>query len=603
MEKDTTRRRSGSPRQEEENSSWEEEFLGALTARTPTFSETPTAISPNVGGTPTDLTPAFSLDPDEVLNSSSFPFDVDEGRESAGAAADMARYSTLSREADEAEEAQQLEGPEEITLSAQDNEEGITTLAQQDEEEFTSLPGEAVEAVEYQEAVEAVESQEAVEDEQMFIQLTSGRRRKRRTNESHDVVLETEAGLWWAPTSEGPWHRATFFTDEVRRDFLEEMGELGSFEYPRPAGPGPLDQTAYHPGQRTWGGDRPDRPDILFQHHPSLLAKAQRQAQNVFEFLMHKDRIVIDPESRRPIRNFPELPKTISSQEPGWSLEAMSRLNEWINMDDFRDRMPHEHRPTVRSLSMRRSRFRWNAGLLAWTPREGSKAIKEYLESKLPKICLETNSTRSFRDLYEEEREEMKEASRGKYPERKRKEKRAEKSENSRLKKEKKGKDLSRPASRARSRSPHRERAIAHQASVQSESAGLQHEKGKEKAPAAEQDPELLLEQAQEPYDWREQAPDEHEDIRVVHYALMPARYQFIHLTGLAPPFPSNQRRSYNEQYAELQQMLEGLWYQRWGVFQEAPRLHRHQPWWHGFPQELLEEVWQEPQYQDPTDS
>ena len=374
--------------------------------------------------------------------------------------------------------------------------------------------------------------------------------------------------------------------------------------------------TSYHPGQRNWGPDRPDRPDILFQHYPPNLSKAERQAQNVFEFLMHKGRIVIDPESRKPVRNFPELPKTISSHEQGWSLEAMSRLNEWINMDDFRDRMPSESRPSVRSLSMRRSRFRWSAGLLAWIPREGSKAIQDYLDAKLPKSCLESNCTRDFRDLYEDEREEMKRASKGKYPERARKNKRpaVEQEYNeatdgskeniksgSSKKKGKKRQPTSRPASRVRSRSPH-----AESSTVRDQTRSLEPEgKGKEKVATEEPEEELeaSAEENQEPYDWRDQEPDEHEDIRAVHYALMPSRYELQLLIRMPIPFPSNQRRSYNEQYEELQQYLESIWNQRWGAFQIAPRLPKYPPWWNGFPRYLLEKDWPEPVYLDPRES
>lgn len=95
MNKDTARGRSGSTSQDEENTQWAESFLGSSTVLTSNFRGTPTAISPDVGGTPSALSPhvggtpapfspAFSLDPDEILNSFGFPFDVDEGSKAVG---------------------------------------------------------------------------------------------------------------------------------------------------------------------------------------------------------------------------------------------------------------------------------------------------------------------------------------------------------------------------------------------------------------------------------------------------------------------------------------------------------------------------------------
>ena len=78
-------------------------------------------------------------------------------------------------------------------------------------------------------------------------------------------------------------------------------------------------------------------------------------------------------------------------------------------------------RPDIKSVSMRRSRFRWKAGCKSWVSRSASGNINDYLDNLVPKVFQAANCTRGWRDLTEQEVDEMKEPSRGKYPERSRK--------------------------------------------------------------------------------------------------------------------------------------------------------------------------------------
>ena len=67
---------------------------------------------------------------------------------------------------------------------------------------------------------------------------------------------------------------------------------------------------------------------------------------------------------------------------------------------------------------MRRSRYRWKAGALSWTPRTGSDDIKKYLDNLLPDECKAKNSTRGFRELKRSEIKLMTSLNRGKHLER-----------------------------------------------------------------------------------------------------------------------------------------------------------------------------------------
>lgn len=102
--------------------------------------------------------------------------------------------------------------------------------------------------------------------------------------------------------------------------------------------------------------------------------------------------------------------------------EAITRQDSRIGVKDFRVRMPSDPQkkgsmsmPTLSAISMRRSRFRWNAGYLSWTCREGSQDIKNFVDDLLPAHCKEINSTRAFRDLKPSEVKRMRLKNRGKH--------------------------------------------------------------------------------------------------------------------------------------------------------------------------------------------
>lgn len=136
---------------------------------------------------------------------------------------------------------------------------------------------------------------------------------------------------------------------------------------------------------------------------------------------MWKGSIVIDKETNKPLRDYPNIPLCLSSREEGWSLEAMARQDGRITHEDFMHRMPFSaRRPDIKSISMRRSRFRWSAGCKSWVSRSASGSINQYLDNLVPKEYQDSNCTRGWRDLTDLEVEDMKAPSKGKYPERSR---------------------------------------------------------------------------------------------------------------------------------------------------------------------------------------
>ncbi len=188
--------------------------------------------------------------------------------------------------------------------------------------------------------------------------------------------------------------------------------------YPRERGTAAEDITAFHPDQKDWAfEERHLRPDILHQYE-------KRGYQNPcypVQIWLHHGAVVLDNQNQ-PILDFHNMPKAISSQVEGGLQEAITREDSRIEANDFRVRMLLDPKgrgvnstPCLSAIGMRRSRFRWRAGYLSWTPRTGSDDLKKYLDSILPAHCKAANSTRDFRELKPSEVKRMTLENRGKY--------------------------------------------------------------------------------------------------------------------------------------------------------------------------------------------
>lgn len=286
---------------------------------------------------------------------------------------------------------------------------------------------------------------------------------------------------------------------------------------------------------------------------------------------------------------------TLSSSEQGWVLEAMSRLNEFIRLEDFRDRMQITHRPDIKSLSMRRSRYRWSSGSLSWTQREGTTAIKDYLDKLIPEHLRKANTTKGFRDLEDDEIEKMKEVGKGRYPERRRKENKekgfdeppAEAGPSKKKERKKKARSRSRSRSPRRSQSPrlgrhsyrHRTPPLGGQGTGKGKAAGTG---------AEEEEQARTLVPLEERHDWREEVPETNDDRRIIFHALMTTRHHITSFTH-GPTPQTDRATSYNDQWEELRTYFEAWWVTNGGDLAHFEVPLKHGPWWNEFPMEFSE--------------
>ncbi|KAI9824764.1 MAG: hypothetical protein M1832_001592 [Thelocarpon impressellum] len=140
-----------------------------------------------------------------------------------------------------------------------------------------------------------------------------------------------------------------------------------AYDHPRENGWHPDDQTAYLASQQHWGLAEQHRPDILFQWKPDG----------------HQDPPYtpgdwICPWTGEPkwngktgdfFKDWRDIPQQLSSRVEGWLMEAISRTDSRIKIDDFlvRIRDDVEDKPTTTNrLQMRKKRFREVYKLRTW---------------------------------------------------------------------------------------------------------------------------------------------------------------------------------------------------------------------------------------------
>lgn len=153
--------------------------------------------------------------------------------------------------------------------------------------------------------------------------------------------------------------------------------------------------------QGPWGEDRQYRPAILFEFE----RRDRMDPDYKVEPMMDKGRIVLDPDNH-PVRNFREIPVTISSAVEGWLMEAIRRTNSKISAADFRARMLRSPTRdgngtliTANAVDMRMTRWRQEHRCISWVTRGGSKAFKDHLWGLMTKEMRENNTTRGLEDV------------------------------------------------------------------------------------------------------------------------------------------------------------------------------------------------------------
>ncbi|KAI9730004.1 MAG: hypothetical protein M1834_006202 [Cirrosporium novae-zelandiae] len=181
----------------------------------------------------------------------------------------------------------------------------------------------------------------------------------------------------------------TLYTNEpgklVEAVFLHQMKlspaeSLNNYDHKPKQGKRTADLTSYIPLHRTWGPGRAERPEILFE-----LNNINPPCTDPVTFLKDSNgRVVLDTLGW-VVRDIPHIPRTISTKVEGWRIEAISRADSWICMQDFRARMPLSLTPTGGD-------SRPSTGTVAM--RANHKLFKE-----LTPQMVEGNTTRGLRDL------------------------------------------------------------------------------------------------------------------------------------------------------------------------------------------------------------
>lgn len=290
-----------------------------------------------------------------------------------------------------------------------------------------------------------------------------------------------------------------------------------------------------------------------------------------------------------PILAFRNMPATISTKVEGGLQEAITREDSRIDVKDFRARMMENCNdsgrgksalPSLSAISMRRSRFRWRAGLLSWTTRTGSQDIKDYLDSLLPDACKINNSTKGFRDLRKSEVKLMSEKNRGKHL--KRAGARSITAEK-RMEMDKAFyKSIEDAKAHERSSEAEEQQNVSLQGNQDYESDGLEDEDCYTNDPEdvdyemnglededfdvddlkdynPEDDTIFDCEMHPPSYDYRFTGPVSTEEVQIVFYSLQPTRIQVEELTGIAPPIHP-MSLSYAQQWVFLQRYFGMVW-------------------------------------------
>lgn len=191
------------------------------------------------------------------------------------------------------------------------------------------------------------------------------------------------------------------------------------------------DETAFKLEHADWDSDRANLPKICWRYNEDEDHNPRPNKNPLY--MRFKGLIVLDPNDD-PVKDWPELPATLSSKTRGYRLEMMSRQNPHLEYKDFIARMPALIEKTKKDkdtgemgvvmeapdpnvvCNMRMFRFRKEKGLLSWTEKGNTKVIGEGLE-KLFGDRLVDNSMESFgRDLTPWEQSEIRRGKEAYFP-------------------------------------------------------------------------------------------------------------------------------------------------------------------------------------------
>lgn len=100
---------------------------------------------------------------------------------------------------------------------------------------------------------------------------------------------------------------------------------------PDPAGTGLNDETAFKIEHADWGSNRAHLPGICWRYNED--EENNPRPSNDPGYMRFKGMVVLDPNDD-PVKDWPQLPATLSSKTRGYRLEIMSRENPHLEYKD-----------------------------------------------------------------------------------------------------------------------------------------------------------------------------------------------------------------------------------------------------------------------------
>jgi hypothetical protein len=233
-------------------------------------------------------------------------------------------------------------------------------------------------------------------------------------------------GSWWPAI----WHHELVAILDKHKYGVH----LYDFEPPRRNDTqAPQDITSFLANQKRWDFERKEhRPDIIFQLYPYVDQFPDRNKAVPWLGIEVRGvmRIVLDIFSRRPLRDFKNIPLQLATNVEGGRLEAMCREDCRIDTEDFLQRMipvldvigepqrdgqgaVFSERPLKNPLNNVKTQFRNKCRCLSWNTFSHDSAFDKRLLSEITKADIDTNTTKNLPDLSCDEITEVRSLAKG----------------------------------------------------------------------------------------------------------------------------------------------------------------------------------------------
>lgn len=204
------------------------------------------------------------------------------------------------------------------------------------------------------------------------------------------------------------------YHNEIRGALLALASREGqkSYSHTRMHGRDANDETAFLESQEGWNGEDKQcwstiADGILNRFEP----RTYKGPQQTVGWMYFGHMVVLD-QDKHPVRDFKDMPATLSSAVEPWLLEAISRIDGRISKVDFQARMPWTSTSqngkckqliTPAALGNTTMRCRELHGLITWTPKAGSDPWKKFILSRMSPDQIANNSTEGLGEFSHEE--------------------------------------------------------------------------------------------------------------------------------------------------------------------------------------------------------